>query len=96
MNKKIRPLHRFPTRDSLQIKRHTQTTRKGMEKDIDLMDLEDIALNEISQMKTNVTRFHIHVESKEQNKQHTTDTETILRATKWDGVWGDGKEGQRD
>ena len=47
-------LYMLPTRDSLQIKRHTQTKRKGMEKCIALMDLESIALNEISQIKTNV------------------------------------------
>ena len=47
MDQKTRPLHMLPTRDSLQIKRYTQTKRKGMEKDIALMDLEGIALNEM-------------------------------------------------
>ena len=47
MEKKTRPLHVLPTRDSLQIDRYTQTKRKGMEKDIALMDLEGIALNEM-------------------------------------------------
>mgnify|MGYP007073711617 CR=1 FL=1 len=37
----------LPIRDSLRIKRYTQTKRKGMEKGIALMDLEGIALNEI-------------------------------------------------
>ena len=59
----------LPTRDSLKIKRHTQTKRKGMEKDIALMDIEGIALNEVSQIKTNITQFYVYVESKKQNKQ---------------------------
>ena len=42
MDKKTRFLYMLPTRDSLQIKRYTQTKRKGMEKDIALMDLEGI------------------------------------------------------
>ena len=36
MDKKTRPLYMLPTRDSFQIKRHTWTKRKGMEKDIDV------------------------------------------------------------
>ena len=40
--RKIRLLYMLPLRDSLQIKRHTQTKRKGIEKDIALMDLEGI------------------------------------------------------
>ena len=47
MDKKIRSIHMLPTRDSFQIKRHTQTKSKGMEKDIALMVLESIALNEM-------------------------------------------------
>ena len=47
--------HPIMSRDLLQIKRHIQTKRKGMEKDIALMDLESIVLNEVSQIKTNVT-----------------------------------------
>ena len=53
MHKKTRLLHMLLTRDSLQIKKHTQTKRKGMEKDIALMDLEGIALNEIGQIEKN-------------------------------------------
>ena len=37
----------LPTRNSLQIKRHTHTKRKEMKKDIALMYLEGIALNEM-------------------------------------------------
>ena len=40
----------LPIRDSLQIKKHTESKRKGMEKDITLIDLVGIALNEISQI----------------------------------------------
>ena len=40
--KKQDPLRMLPTRDSHQIKRHTQTKRKEMEKYIALMNLEDI------------------------------------------------------
>ena len=47
----------LPTRDSLHIKRHTQTKRKGVGKDIALMDLEDIALNEASQIGKN--KYHM-------------------------------------
>ena len=47
MEKKTRPLHMLPTRDSLQIKGHTQTKRKRLEKDIALMDLEGITLSEV-------------------------------------------------
>ena len=47
MDKKARPLHMLLIRDSLQFKRHTQTKRKRMEKDIALMDLEGIVLNEM-------------------------------------------------
>ena len=57
MDKKTRPLHMLPTRDSLQIKRHTQTKRKGMEKNIALMDLEGIALNEMSQIEKD--KYHL-------------------------------------
>ena len=32
------------------------------------MDLEGIMLSEISQIKTNIIRFHLYVESKKQNK----------------------------
>ena len=32
------------------------------------MDLEDITLSEISQRKTNNTRFHLYVESQEQKQ----------------------------
>ena len=45
----------LPTRDSLQIKRHTQTKRRGMEKDIALMDLEGIALNKMGQIEKDIT-----------------------------------------
>ena len=48
MDEKTRPLHVLPTRDSLQIKRHMQNEKKEMEKDIALMDLQGIALNEMS------------------------------------------------
>ena len=48
MDMKIRPLHMLLIRDSLQVKRHTETKRKGMEKDIALMDIEGIALNEVN------------------------------------------------
>mgnify|MGYP007046025681 CR=1 FL=1 len=41
----------LPIRDSLQIKRHTQTIRKGIEKDIALIDLEGIVLNEVSGLR---------------------------------------------
>ena len=51
MDKKTRPLHMLPTRDSLQIKRHTQTKRKGIKKDIALMDLEGVTLNEMGRIK---------------------------------------------
>ena len=51
MNKKRRPLHMLPIRDSLQIKRHTQTIRRGIEKDIALIDLEGIVLNEVSGLR---------------------------------------------
>ena len=44
----------LPIRDSLQIKKHTESKRKGMEKDIALMDLEGIALNEMGQIKRNI------------------------------------------
>ena len=47
MDKKTRPLQMLPTRNSPQITRHTQTKRKGIEKDIALMDLEGIMLNEV-------------------------------------------------
>ena len=57
MDKKTRPLHMLPTRHSLQIKRHTQTKRKGMEKNIALMDLEGIALNEMSQIEKD--KYHL-------------------------------------
>ena len=70
MNKKTRPLHMLPIKDSLQIKRHTQTERNGMEKDIAFMDLESIILNEVSQIEKD--RYHmmsLHAKSKEQNKQ---------------------------
>ena len=48
------------TRDSFYIKRHTQTKRKGMEKDIALMDPEDIALNDVSQIEKNKFRMISH------------------------------------
>ena len=50
MDKKTRPLHMLLIRDSLQIKGHTQTKRKGMERDIAFVNLEGIVLNEISQI----------------------------------------------
>lgn len=56
-DKKTRPQHTLPTKYSLQLKRHTQTNRKGMEKDIALMDLEDIALNEMGQLENNKYRM---------------------------------------
>ena len=34
MDKKTRPIPMLPIRDPLQVKRHTQTESKGMEKDI--------------------------------------------------------------
>ena len=51
MDKKTRLLHMQHTRDSLQIKRHTQTKRKETEEDIALMDLEGITLNEMGQIE---------------------------------------------
>ena len=57
MDKKTRPLHMLPIRDSLRIKRYTQTKRKGMEKGIALMDLEGIALNEIGQIEKD--KYHM-------------------------------------
>ena len=47
MDKKTRPLQMLPTRDSLQIKRHSQTNTKGMENDMAWMDLEGIGLKEM-------------------------------------------------
>ena len=44
----------LPMRDSLQIKRHTQTKRKGMEKDIALMG---IALNEMGRIEKD--KYHM-------------------------------------
>ena len=55
-----KPLHMLPTRDSLQIKRHTQTKRKGMEKDIALMDPKGVVLNEISQIEKDKYRIISH------------------------------------
>ena len=34
MNKKTRPIHMLPPRDPPQIEKYTETTSKGMEKDI--------------------------------------------------------------
>ena len=42
MGKKTRLLHMLPTKDTLLIKGYTQTKKKGMEKDIALMDVEGI------------------------------------------------------
>ena len=47
----------LPIRDLLQIKRHIQTKRKEMEKDIALMDLEGIALNEMGQREKD--KYHM-------------------------------------
>ena len=44
----------LPTRDSLQIRRHTQTKRKEIEKDIASMGLEGIVLNKSDREKTNI------------------------------------------
>ena len=67
-----------------------------------LMDLENIMLSEISQRKTNTIWFHLHVESKNQNKwMYIAKQKQIQRYTKhmtgyqwgerkakgWDGVW---------
>ena len=60
MDKETRPLHMLLSRDSLQIKRLTQTKRKGMEKEIALMDLEGMALNEISQTEKDKYRMISH------------------------------------
>ena len=57
MDKKTRPLHILPMRDSVQVKRHTQTKSKGMEKDITLGDPEGIALNEVSQIEKD--KYHM-------------------------------------
>ena len=47
----------LPARESLQIKRHTETKRNGMEKDIALMALEGIALNAVSQIEKD--KYHM-------------------------------------
>ena len=41
----------LPTRDSLQMKKHTRTKRKGMVIDIALIDLDCIMLNEMGWIK---------------------------------------------
>ena len=41
----------LPTKDSLQIKGHTETKMQGMRKIITLIDLEGTVLNEVSQME---------------------------------------------
>ena len=61
MDKKTRPLHMLTTRDSLQIKRHMQTKRKGMEKDMALMDLQGIELNEISNIEKDKYHMISHI-----------------------------------
>ena len=45
------------------------------------MDLEDIVLSEISQIRTNVIQFHSHVESKKQKPQ-TKQKEIQIQKTK--------------
>ena len=45
------------TRDSLQIKGHTQTKRKRMEKDIALMDPEGTVLNEMGHIEKD--KYHM-------------------------------------
>ena len=65
------------------------------------MDLEGIMQSEkVSQRETNIIRFHLYVESKEQNKQtHKTrnkpgDTENKLKFAKGEGVGGLGVKGE--
>ena len=64
------------------------------------MDLEIITLNEVSQRKTNIIRYCLHVESKKKKKGtneliYKTETDPRLRKGWIYGNWGeDGKEGQ--
>ena len=64
------------------------------------MDLEMIILREVSQTKTNILWYHIHVESKKekwckwaylQSRNRFTDIKNELMVTKGDGRgWGKG------
>ena len=91
----------LPIRDSLQIKRHTQTKRRGMEKDIALMDLEGTVQNEMGQIEKD--KYHMiscTCGIKEQNNNNNKsrnklmDTENILRVTRSEGVRGMEKKGK--
>lgn len=60
------------------------------------MGLEGI-VSAVSQRKTNVIRFHLHVDSKEQNKENRNKLihiDSILKVARWDGAWG--RVGQRE
>ena len=50
----------LPIRDSLQIEKYTQTKRKGMEKDVALMDIEGIVLNEMGRTEKDKYRMISH------------------------------------
>ena len=63
-----------------------------MKKDIALMDLEGVMLNEISQIeKDRQHMWNLKNKINNKNKNYLIDTENILRATRWEGEGGQWK-----
>ena len=88
----------LPTKDSLQIKRYTQTKRKEMVKDIALMDLEGITVNEMGRIERN--KYHMisctcgiyGINNNKKSSNRLIVTENTLRAARWERGCGVGKK----